>query len=417
MSDFLRLVRKETRELLRPRYLLPILLMPVIFIALGQGFGGIEDDLGEPAEIGIVNDDDGEYGQMLVETMQNMPDQADVVYNGSGSDPDTALEEVEDAGGSTVIVIPSNFTERIENGSQGKLHRYTSVESVGIASIGSSGKVSGILEVASQRLTIELTGATPTQLDPLTEDYTTYVKGIELQAAPGVIAGAFSTQFIFVPIVLMLVILVSGQMVMNSMGIEKENKTLETLLTMPVKRRTIVAAKLVGSASIGLAAAGIYTVALWYYQQSFALDNGGFPLSLGGMDYALIGVSLALTLVGTLALALCLGIFAGDRQGAQMLLFPLSVLAIVPMFFTMFMDLDSLSLPVKALLLAIPFTHPIIAPKRLLFGDTTLVLGGIVYVAVFAVGMIWLAIYLFNSDRLITGSAGRLSKYLSLLQR
>ncbi|PSP75080.1 hypothetical protein BRC81_16495 [Halobacteriales archaeon QS_1_68_20] len=54
--------------------------------------------------------------------------------------------------------------------------------------------------------------------------------------------------------------------------------------------------------------------------------------------------------------------FAGDRQGAQMLLFPLTVFAVVPMF----TDLSTLSLPLQALLFAIPFTHPIVAPKQLL---------------------------------------------------
>ncbi|MFB6128278.1 MAG: ABC transporter permease, partial [Halorhabdus sp.] len=209
----------------------------------------------------------------------------------------------------------------------------------------------------------------------------------------------------------------SGQMVMNSMGAEKENKTLETLLTMPVKRSTIVAAKLIGSASIGLLGAGLYTVSMYYYQSSLTGGAASSVLSLGMADYAIVGVSIFLSLVGVLALSLVLGIFAGDRQGAQMLLFPISILAIVPMFATMFTDVTRLSLPIRAILFAIPFTHPVIAPKRLLLGDLPMVVGGIVYEAIFAAAMIWLAIRVFNSDRLVTGSSGRLGRWLSRLQQ
>ena len=52
MNDFLRLVRKEARELLRPRYILPILFIPIVFVGLGQGFGGIDDQLEDEPQVG-----------------------------------------------------------------------------------------------------------------------------------------------------------------------------------------------------------------------------------------------------------------------------------------------------------------------------------------------------------------------------
>jgi ABC-2 type transport system permease protein len=64
-----------------------------------------------------------------------------------------------------------------------------------------------------------------------------------------------------------------------------------------------------------------------------------------------------------------------------------------------------------------PFTYPALAPKQLLFGDTALVVAGIAYDAVFAVGMVALAVRLFGSDRVVTGDAGRLSDVFSSLQR
>ncbi|WP_302081636.1 ABC transporter permease [Salinibaculum rarum] len=418
MNTFLRLVWKEMRELLRPQYILPILFIPIIFVALGQGFGGLDEATSEPPEVGIVNNDDGEYGNLVEATYDQ---RSDVVYRSNGTDPERALDETQDRGGTALIVIPENFTERIETGQQrGQVRLYTVVDSVSLTGIASTGQVETILQTAGTQITINATGASPQQLAPIETSYTTDVKGTRISQSPGTLSGAVTSQFIFIPVIIMLVIIFSGQMVINSMGMEKENKTLETLLTMPVKRRTIVAAKLVGSAAIGLLAAGIMTIALREYQSGIT-GGGGSDLpaafSLGLADYALIGVAIFFAVVGALALALVLGIFAGDRQGAQILLFPLSILAIGPAFATMFTDFSTLSLPLQAVLFAIPFTHPVVAPKQLMFGDPTLVYLGIAYEALFAVAAIALAVSVFNSDRVVTGSAGRLGTWLSKLQR
>lgn len=414
MRPFTRLVWKEARELLRPRYILPILMLPVLFIAMGQGFGGIEDQLNDRPEVGMVNYDDGEYGAVVSETLH---ERADVVYNSTDGEPEAALAHTTENGGSAVVVIPGNFTERIRNGQRGEIELYTQVESVSVVGIASSARVEELVSDASHNVTVAITGATEEQLDPIERSHTTFVKGERMDASPGTISAAFTSQFILVPVIIMFAIVFSGQMVMNSMASEKENKTLETLLSMPVKRRQIVAAKLLGGSVIGLIATALYTGGLAFTQVSFGGGMGGTAITLGGVDYALIGLSLFFSLVGTLALALALGVFADSQQGAQMLLLPLSGLAIIPMFATMFTDVDTLGLGMKTALFAIPFTHPIIAPKRLLFDDVGLVLAGIGYEILFAVGAVWLVIRLFDSDRPITGDAGWLDRVIRLVQR
>ncbi|WP_136689864.1 ABC transporter permease [Halorhabdus amylolytica] len=413
MNHFWRLLWKETRELLRPRYLLPILMIPIIFLALGQGMGGIDDAASGQPTIGIINEDGGEYGELVNDTLSR---NASVVYYAESGDPASAIETVSERGGDALLVIPEGFTERIRDRTAGSVGVHSVVRSLSLSGITSSAQIDGQIQRAGTVLTLNVTGTTPAMLDPIRPAYTTYIEERTVETSPGALSGSFATQFIFIPVVIMFVIIFSGQMVINSMGAEKENKTLETLLTMPVKRSTIVAAKLIGSASIGLLGAALYTISIYYYQSSFTDGGASAALSLGIWDYAIVGVSLFLSLVGVLAFALVLGVFADDRQGAQMLLFPISILAIVPMFATMFTDVARLSLPIRAVLLAIPFTHPAIAPKRLLLNDTMMVFGGIVYQAIFAAAMIWLAIRVFNSDRLVTGSSGQLGRLLSRLQ-
>ena len=407
MRPFTRLVWKEARELLRPRYILPILLLPLIFVGMGQGFSGVEAQLGQEPTVSVVDRDGGEYGDVVVETLES---RSTLAYRSTDGSVQTALNETSAAGGNAVIAIPGNFTERIESGERGRIHLYTTVESVSIVGIASSAQVEELLSASAHNVTVAVTGASEAQLDPIERDHTTYVKGRQLDAPPGVVSTAFTSQFIFVPVIIMLAIVFSGQMVMNSMASETEHKTLETLLSMPVERRSIVAAKLVGGSVVGLIATALYTAGIAFSNLSVGEVGGSSALTLGAGDYLLIGVSLFFTLVGTLALALCLGLFADSQQGAQMLLLPLSGLAIVPMFATMFTDVDVLGVGTKALLLAIPFTHPIIAPKRLLFDDTGLVLAGIGYEICFALAAVWLAVKLFESDRPITGNAGWLDQ-------
>jgi hypothetical protein len=47
------------------------------------------------------------------------------------------------------------------------------------------------------------------------------------------------------------------------------------------------------------------------------------------------------------------------------------------------------------------------APRALLFDDYLLVVSGIIYVSIFAVIMIIFAVWVFKTDRLLTGSVKR----------
>lgn len=415
MRPVWRLAWKEIRELLRPKYILPILFVPLIFVAMAGGIGGVEETLEERPTVGVINADEGELGDIVEATYRQG---ADVASNASDGDPEAALEAVREAGGSTVVVIPANFTERIRAGERGGIQLYTAVERVSITGIAASSRAEGLLEGAARAITREVTGASAAQLDPVERSSVSFVKGQRLAVAPGALAAAFSTQFLLIPLLIMFVILLSGQMVVNSMGMEKEHKTLETLLTMPVPRRTIVAGKLMGSSAIGLLAAGLYTGSIIYYQQEIGIGGGAAEaFQLGRLAYILIGVSLFLALLGGLALMLCLGVFVEDRQAAQLLVVPLGMLVFAPLILTLIADISTVGLPLQVLALLIPFTTPIIAPKQLLFGDPTIVLVGIGYQLLFAGAAILLAVRLFDSDRLVTGSTGKLGQYFERLQR
>jgi len=73
---------------------------------------------------------------------------------------------------------------------------------------------------------------------------------------------------------------------------------------------------------------------------------------------------------------------------------------------TMMKDFSTLPIGGQALLFAIPFSHPMMAVRALMFDDYALVLSGIAYSAIFAGAMIAIAVWIFKTDRLLTGRIG-----------
>jgi ABC-2 type transport system permease protein len=214
-------------------------------------------------------------------------------------------------------------------------------------------------------------------------------------------------QGFIVPLIVVMVVIYAGSMVVTSMGSEKENKTLETLLTLPVRRTSIVFGKLAGAAIVGLILAAIYMVGLGYYMNSLtsgaSLDLAQYGISLSIFDYVLVGISLFLSLLSALALCMILGIFTKNYKAAQTMTLPVTMLALIPMFVLMFSDFDTLPPLAQVLVFAIPFSQPIIAINSLMFGEVAIVLVGIAYEVAFALATMFIAVYLFKKDILLTG--------------
>jgi len=133
-----------------------------------------------------------------------------------------------------------------------------------------------------------------------------------------------------------------------------------------------------------------------------------YGITLGdGWTMPLVGISLFLSVVAGLSLCLVIGSFSRDYKSAQSLTMPITFLAMVPMFVLMMKDFNTLPTALQVLLFAIPFTHPMMAMNNLMFGDYTLVILGISYVAIFAAVVMAIAVWVFRKDILVTGRKKR----------
>ncbi len=423
MSHFLTIVKKEVRELLTIKTLIPIIALTLVFGLIGQSVGNISEKAEEKPKVGIINEDDSKISSNIVDLFENL---SEVVYSSSKDTEATeALRNVEENGGVALITIPPGFGENIRNNTTGNIKVQWLLEGLGIMESIPTEAVNGLIQVATQRLSKTIIGETgkldpDMALQPVRKTETTYMRGKVFKGlTPGAISQALSSHSTLVPIIIMIIILMSGSQVIESMGMEKGNKTLETLLTLPVKRSHIAIGKIMGSAIVGLLFAAIYMIGFGYYMSSsFQAGSANIAqagLTLGILDYSILAISLALTIIAGLTICMLMGTFAKDYKSAQMLMFPLMILVFIPFFLTMFKSFYTFPLVLKGLLFAIPFSHPMMAMNFLLFDDFMLVAGGVIYVGIFTAGIMALVSYIFKSDTLITGRFE--SKWLDKIRR
>jgi ABC-2 type transport system permease protein len=200
------------------------------------------------------------------------------------------------------------------------------------------------------------------------------------------------------------------QIAATSVAMEKEEKTLETLLTVPVDRFAILMGKL--SSTIIVAGAASIAVMIGYNYMLGSITLGlptatsidlvklGLVPSLFG--YTLLGISLFITLLSGLALAVIMSAFAEDVRGATALVGYIYPLIYIPSMALIYLDINTLPLAAKAVIYAIPYSQPIIASKAVVLGDYTTVIFGIVYVAAFTIVIMYVASRLFATEKILT---------------
>jgi len=406
---FWNLLKKELKEQLTISSIIIMISLSFMYAIIGRSIGNIEKEVTKKPSIGIVNLDDGEFGILVADILKNV---SNILYE--GKDINDGIEITTKNKGVSLLVIPEDFTEKISKESQAEIKIYWILRGLGIMDSVSSGVVEGLINYIKSEISKVLMKNSGLKypdlvLNPVIKHNVTFLKDKKLEnISPNQLINSISSQSMMTSVIIMMLILMSGGSVISSMGLEKENKTLETLLTMPVKRSQIVFAKILSAAISGLIMALIYMVGFSFYMKSFSIATKSVVLEsmkLGMDDYLLIGSLLFTAMLSGISISLLLGIFSKDFKSAQSMNFPLIALAIFSMLITMFKDFDTLPSILKIVTFAIPFTHPMLAIRALMTGSHGIILWSILYTTLFAISIIGVVSWLFKSDILIVGRA------------
>lgn len=394
-----RIIVKEVKELFKKSTLISMIIIAFMFGYLGKTLSSIGETMKDKPKLHLIVEDDG----IFADIMQNQIEQ---------------YSELTDEDDINTVIIEKGFTDSIMNGKQGAVSIAYVMKGAGIMNSIESEGFEHIVNMSSRAVSDSLISG-DYQFDPsvmripVMIKRTTTIKGRQFDnVGPKEIMGVLSTQVSTLPILIMMLIIMSGSTVISSMAFEKENKTLETLLTMPVKRSNIIAGKIIGSAIVGLVFAGIYILGFRYYMNSLSMGSTmtALNMQLNTQQTILLLLSFLSSLLAGLAACMLLGAFTKDSKTSQTMIFPISVSAMFSMFLTMFIDYATMAPVLKVIYFIIPFSHPMMAFRELMFGNYMIVIWGIIYCFAFFMVMIIITTYVFNSDILLIGNLSKLKK-------
>jgi len=397
------IVIKEVKELIRdPKILLGMIIVPLImFPLMGSAVRMSMQSAIESArlvQVAVVNLDQGEVAQSLLTFMSQFPNLQLIYLNASSVEE--AVGELERLNATELLVIPPGFSEQVEGKRLAVIEVYSVFTGRSMVEGTRSSVVKSVLEVFKRRLSP----------DPFQVSMKSIVKGRVVAASPEAISGLLMSQYVAMPVTIAMMIMFGMQLAATSMASEKEEKTLETLLSLPINRFTILVGKLTGSVIVAAISALAYLIGFNYYMQSFTsnipvqvnVNLAELGLALNPTKYAILGTSLFASLLSALALAVVLSTFAEDVRGAQALVGYLYPVLFIPMMILMFTDINALPPPLQVVLLAIPYSHPMLAAKALITEDYTLAVLGIIYVSAFTVAVLYLAAKFFRTEKVLT---------------
>jgi ABC-2 type transport system permease protein len=401
---------KELKELIRdPKILLGMVILPLVMFPV---LGGIisfsvqsAQEQAQKATLLVVNNDGGNWSDVIINYL-NSSTRVSVVSN-TRIDNETASQLLSNYNITYFIEIPNGFSANMT--------QYTTENKSIKAAVNFYGVFtgSGVFEIVGSTVIDNLIYGFNRIVAPdaVIDTKSTIIKGeIEKGVDPAALSNLMLSQAIALPITIMILLTYSMQIAATSVAMEKEDKTLETLLTLPMDRLAILMGKLSSSIFVAAIGALAYMIGYNFMLGSFTgtisagtnidLASVGLVPSLFG--YLLLGISLFVALLSALALAVIMSAFSEDVRGAQSLVGYIYPLIFIPTFALMYLDINTLPFALKIILYAIPYSHPIIASKAVMIGDYWTAVFGIVYVTIFTIVVMYAASRLFATEKILT---------------
>jgi ABC-2 type transport system permease protein len=412
LRGFGTIVVKELKELIRdPKILigmviLPLIMLPVLGLVLGYAQETAQQQAEKSAELLLIVDNDGGYwSNQLIGNLSLYTNVAVI----NGTLPQQAVDKglLAQYNRTEFIEIPAGFSAAID------AHFATNASITTTVNVYSTFQEGGIFSNIGATGITQLAYSFNRVIAPdisHTEQFPILRGEIEQGVDPTQLSSLLYLQSIALPVTIMILLTYAMQIAATSVAQEKEEKTLETLLTVPVDRFAILMGKL--SSTIIVAGAAAIAILIGYnfmfssltgsIQAGTSIDLVKLGMVPSPLGYLLLGISLFVTLLSALALAVIMSTFSEDVRGAQALVGYLYPVIFIPSLALVYVDINTLPAAIKAIFYAIPYSHPIIASKAVVLGDYATVAFGIIYVTAFTLVIMYIASRLFSTEKILT---------------
>ncbi len=439
---FINLLKKELVELVNKQMLLGLAIAFAVLFIVGEVTNEvIEDVQSNIYNVNIVDEDDSDFSHEIIEklkTLQGSEDEDGIKLNiipKADLNKDNYSAVLDKHKIDSLIIIPSGFSKTIlEENKTAELKTVSRMKSASaLSSISSdtSGGINLINDCIKTKIMTEkgIEAEDISVIDtPVTVSDTTVVDGKQSEISAGNIMSNMMTRNMIIPIIVFVLVIYTSQMIVNAISTEKIDKTLETLLSAPVSRTSILSSKMLAAAIVALLNAVVYMIGFSSFVKGAtgsvaegaasqtvnvgeAMKQLGLTLTAG--DYVLIGLQMFLTIMISLSVSIILGAMVNDAKSAQTIIMPIMFCAMVPYMISIVADVNTLPTAIKTAVYAIPFTHTFTSMNNLMFGNYSLFYIGVGYQALLFIVCMFCAVKLFNSDKILTASLnfGQKSKF------
>ena len=425
---FFSLFKKELRDMLNAQTILTMVGIVVCLLVVGNLFSSsITESVKKSGDIVICDMDKTDFTGNVIAALKKNTEENDGKFTEVEIKSDNYSKELKRIDQKQVIIIPEGFTVLASEHKKAQIifvQRMTSLAMMSNLNTGSTAAFEAFSEAVKSTIYSEklsqgdITQDEIAQLEePVELKEMTVIGDKQEEISSNAIMSICATQNMVVPIILFLLIMFASQMILNAMATEKIDKTLETLLSTPVSRFSVLAAKTLSAAVVSILQAVCFMFGMSRMMGGMvdgsgldadkfekSLRNLGLSLSLG--QYVLIGIQMFLSILIALSVALILGVLAKDAKSAQTLLMPINFSAMVPYFLSLMTDIGSLPMALRAIVYVIPFSHTFTATENVMFSNTAVYIGGLIYQLIFLAVCMKIALSIFMSDKIFTMSLG-----------
>ncbi|SDN65862.1 ABC transporter permease [Acetanaerobacterium elongatum] len=424
MNHFFVLLKKELKDMITPQNILPIIIIVVIFALLGQFIGSATESAAKNSQkVAVQDNDQTPASQEMLAKLKAEGFELVTIQPGAQNTVEDAAKE----GLNSLLAIEKGFEQDINSGKAPKLSLHSRLTSFSVLAMMGASATQNAAEEIGKILTAKLLaekGITDTKQieNPITLAEYTHVNDKTAQVSSGAVQAIAMSQTIFVPIIIFMIVILASQMTATAIANEKGDKTLETLLTTPVSRLSVLFAKMTAAGIGSLVMSLVFLIGFSSYMGSLTGSTvSGMPantpqvtggdisaafttlgLSLNPLQFVIIGIELFTTILIALAVSTMLGAMAEDIKGVQTAVTPIMFCVMIPYLISLFTDISALPMPARVFLYVIPFTHTFTATAEMVFRQYGLITFGVIYQLLCLAVSLYLAVRLFSSDKLFT---------------
>jgi len=418
-NHLINMVKKELREIFRdPRLFLGMIIVPLlIFPLMGSAIRVSTEATKQYNKIdtGVMNLDttDGNYS-LSIQFLTILRSVNITAVNITVQPVDTAIRWCIEKNINLLIMIPGEFTELILEGKSSQVVAYQVLKNYGLLEMEGSTQIGAAISAFNSMITAErLKQSYPNStgedlLTPARVNMKSVINGKISDVSPQSVITTLLSTSMSMPMVIMILIIMASQLAATSIAMEKEQKTLEVLLTLPIKRIYILIGKITGVIIVSLVATLSYIAGFTYYMSSFTPDPSGIvDLEAAGLSpdpagLILMMVSLFLSFLSALSIAILISAYTKDVRSAQSLVGILYIPIMIPAIVLMIAPVDILPPLLQGVIYGIPFSYPILAAKAIYTKQYLIILLGIIYELLFTSIILLIATRFFASEHLLT---------------